>query len=119
VTGSYDRTIFLWDMQTALCLQNFVGHHDFVYSVALANISYDNLWPTAHSFLPDSLQIVIETTLCSSHTLMLEIPKELKIKLVNTIILLHFTNLTNPITILSPNDDENENNESYLLEEVQ
>jgi len=106
-------------MQTAICLQNFVGHNDFVYSVALANISYDNLWPTAHSYLPNSLQIVIETTLCASHTLMLQIPKELKIKIFNTIILLHFTNLSNPITTQSANNDENENSESYLLEEVQ
>ena len=57
VSGSYDKTVRLWDAATGTALQTLEGHSDYVYSVAFSpdskqvvSGSYDNtvrLWDAA------------------------------------------------------------------------
>ncbi len=35
LSGSWDKTLRLWDLDTGACLQTLEGHTDRVYSVAL------------------------------------------------------------------------------------
>ena len=35
ISGSYDKTVRVWDLESGVCLKVLEGHTDFVNSVAL------------------------------------------------------------------------------------
>lgn len=40
VSGSYDKTVKLWDFQQKRCLAEFIGHSSFVYAVDITNVEF-------------------------------------------------------------------------------